>query len=61
MTEPEPEPKRIPLADVADMALSELFSDDMNGELASSVEAILEQVAKPRANLGGAGPPGRAD
>jgi len=35
--------------------------DDRSPELAEAVQVVLRQVARPRANLGGAGPPGRAD
>nr|WP_221381414.1 hypothetical protein [Actinoplanes polyasparticus] len=35
--------------------------NDPSRELAEAVQVVLRQVARPRANLGGAGPPGRAD
>ena len=34
---------------------------DQSRELAEAVRVVLRQVARPRANLGGSGPPGRAD
>ena len=34
---------------------------DRSRELAEAVQVVLRQVARPRANLGGSGPPGRAD
>ena len=34
---------------------------DRSRQLADAVQIVLHQVARPRANLGGAGPPGRAD
>lgn len=34
---------------------------DRSRNLAEAVEVVLRQVARPRANLGGSGPPGRAD
>lgn len=35
--------------------------NDRSQELAEAVQVVLRQVARPRANLGGSGPPGRAD
>jgi hypothetical protein len=35
--------------------------NDRSRELADAVRVVLGQVARPRANLGGSGPPGRAD
>jgi hypothetical protein len=34
---------------------------DSSRELAEAVRNVLRQVERPRTNLGGAGPPGRAD
>jgi hypothetical protein len=34
---------------------------DQSRELAAAVALVLQQVSRPRANLGGSGPPGRAD
>jgi hypothetical protein len=34
---------------------------DRSRELADAVQLVLRQVERPRANLGGSGPPGRAD
>lgn len=53
MTEPTPgaHPPRlpIPLAELRDLDLSE------------EIAVVLKQVERPRVNLGGNGPPGRAD
>lgn len=35
--------------------------NDQSRELAEAVQVVLRQVARPRANLGGGSPPGRAD
>jgi hypothetical protein len=48
------------LLDVSELSLSDLFALD-HDDLTTTVETVLKQVARPRANLGGAGPPGRAD
>lgn len=34
---------------------------DQSRELSDAVRLVLGQVSRPRANLGGSGPPGRAD
>jgi hypothetical protein len=34
---------------------------DQSRELADAVRLVLRQVERPRVNLGGSGPPGRAD
>jgi len=34
---------------------------DQSPELAEAVRLVLRQVERPRTNLGGSGPPGRAD
>ena len=34
---------------------------DQSRELREAVRSVLRQVDRPRANLGGTGPPGRAD
>jgi hypothetical protein len=41
-------------------SLSDLRTDQSR-ELAEAVRVLLRQVERPRANLGGGGPPGRAD
>ena len=48
------------MLDLSDCSLHELLTirDD---DLAITVERVLRQVERPRANLGGSGPPGRAD
>lgn len=48
------------LLELGDCSLSELLAirDD---DIIDQVEIILRQIVRPRANLGGAGPPGRAD
>ncbi len=48
------------LVDLAGYSLSDLRTD-RSRELAEAVRIVLAQVERPRANLGGAGPPGRAD
>jgi hypothetical protein len=40
--------------------LADLRSDS-SSQLAEAVRVVLSQVSRPRANLGGSGPPGRAD
>jgi hypothetical protein len=34
---------------------------DQSRALAEAVQIVLHQVERPRANMGGSGPPGRAD
>ncbi|MFI5894686.1 hypothetical protein ACIA5D_31755 [Actinoplanes sp. NPDC051513] len=41
-------------------SLSDVRSDQSR-ELAQAVRLLLRQVERPRVNLGGSGPPGRAD
>jgi len=48
------------LLDVSELSLGDLFALE-HDDLTITVETVLKQVARPRANLGGAGPPGRAD
>lgn len=48
------------MVSLSGMRLADL-RQDRSPELAAAVETVLRQVEKPRANLGGAGPPGRAD
>jgi hypothetical protein len=48
------------VADVSGLRLGDLLKLD-DAAVSASVETVLKQVAKPRRNLGGAGPPGRAD
>jgi len=48
------------LISLAGYNLGELRADGSRA-LADAVQAVLRQVERPRANLGGAGPPGRAD
>ena len=48
------------LIDLSDQTLDETLG--MNGEqLTLDLTRTLKQVSRPRANLGGSGPPGRAD
>jgi len=48
------------LIDLSDQTLDEAL--DMNGRnLTPDLTRTLQQVSRPRANLGGSGPPGRAD
>lgn len=54
-----PEQKQTELLLVPDQ-LAELFGYESDS-LAEAEEKIKEQVARPRANLGGSGPPGRMD
>jgi hypothetical protein len=50
------------MANVADVSLSELFKiQDSDEVVEAATRTALEQIEKPRYNLGGAGPPGRAD
>jgi len=57
-SEDEPSHLQTKLPDLSDVPLSALRDlQFLDGEL----ESILQQIAKPRFNLGGAGPPGRAD
>jgi hypothetical protein len=48
------------LLDVSELPLAELLSLQ-HDDLTNTVETVLKQVVRPRANLGGGGPPGRAD
>jgi hypothetical protein len=48
------------LIDIGEYSLDRLWTLEFD-ELATSVDQILRQIARPRANLGGGGPPGRAD
>lgn len=48
------------LVSLAGYTLSELRTD-RSPELLEAVQQVLRQVERPRANLGGSGPPGRAD
>jgi hypothetical protein len=48
------------LVSLAGYTLSELRADQSR-ELLDAVQLVLRQVERPRANLGGSGPPGRAD
>ncbi|MDR6322415.1 hypothetical protein [Actinoplanes couchii] len=48
------------MVSLAGYSLSDLRSDQSR-ELADAVRQVLGQVSRPRANLGGSGPPGRAD
>jgi hypothetical protein len=48
------------LADLDGCTVDDIREMDQES-LARSVEIILQQVGRPRANLGGGGPPGRAD
>lgn len=47
------------LPDLTDVPLERLA--EMGEALAPYTEAVLKQVERPRVNLGGSGPPGRAD
>lgn len=46
--------------DASELSLSDLFAIE-HDDLTNMVKTLLKQVAGPHANLGGAGPPGRAD
>lgn len=48
------------LIDLSGFSLATLDQCD-RAALADSVESLLEQVDRPRSNLGGQGPPGRVD
>lgn len=48
------------LVDLSEVSLATMYRCD-RGALADSVKHLLEQVDRPRSNLGGAGPPGRVD
>ncbi|GAA2669009.1 MULTISPECIES: hypothetical protein [Actinoplanes] len=48
------------MVSLAGYSLSDLRADQSR-ELADAVRSVLKQVERPRANLGGSGPPGRAD
>jgi hypothetical protein len=48
------------LVDLRQITLDELRTA-ASAQLATSTERILAQIERPRVNLGGAGPPGRAD
>jgi hypothetical protein len=48
------------LLDLSEVSLSVLRQID-DAVLSSSVRRIMTQVDRPRANLGGSGPPGRVD
>jgi hypothetical protein len=48
------------LLDLGECSLDGLWVLEFD-ELTTSVDQILRQIVKPRANLGGGGPPGRAD
>jgi hypothetical protein len=48
------------MIDLAGFSLSDLRAYQSR-DLADAVRLVLHQVERPRANLGGSGPPGRAD
>lgn len=48
------------MVSLAGYSLGDLRTDRSH-ELAEAVQVVLRQVERPRANLGGQGPPGRAD
>jgi hypothetical protein len=48
------------LIDLSEVSLATLDQCD-RAALAHSVEHLLEQVDRPRSNLGSSGPPGRVD
>jgi hypothetical protein len=48
------------LVDIQDMPLGDLRKRDA-AQLAPYLEMLLQQVSRPRYNLGGSGPPGRVD
>ena len=55
-------PTNVP--DLSGVTLADLRADLRAGrspEMAAAIEGVLKQVARPRVNLGGNGPPGRAD
>lgn len=55
-----PEELTTDLINLSDCSLREL-RDIREDDLAVMTETVLRQVERPRANLGGSGPPGRAD
>lgn len=57
MTEPAKTGMPTPLPVVSGLTLAELRELDLSEEIA----VVLKQVERPRVNLGGNGPPGRAD
>jgi hypothetical protein len=48
------------LIDLADCSLRDLRMSQSD-DLTMTIQRVLRQVERPRANLGGSGPPGRAD
>lgn len=48
------------LVSLAGYSLHDL-REDRSPEMAGAVSSVLKQVERPRTNLGGSGPPGRAD
>lgn len=54
----EPSHLQTRLPDLTDVTIFELRN--MKG-LEDQIEQLIQQVARPRFNLGGAGPPGRSD
>jgi hypothetical protein len=48
------------LVDLTTISLAE-FRLNNSRQLVQSTERVLKQTQRPRANLGGTGPPGRAD
>ncbi|HEU5332406.1 MAG TPA: hypothetical protein VFU73_06580 [Actinocrinis sp.] len=48
------------MVDLEDYTVDEVHELDQ-ADLSPSVDIIRQQVERPRANLGGSGPPGRAD
>lgn len=57
-SEDEPSHLQTKLPDLTDVTIFELRN--LKG-LEDQIEQLVQQVSKPRFNLGGAGPPGRSD
>jgi hypothetical protein len=53
----EPKPVECPLPDLAGVRLDTLRRLDLDDD----TEQVVQQVQRPRVNLGGSSPPGRAD
>jgi hypothetical protein len=52
----------IPIPNLKQTTLTKLLGVDLAaGHLTHTIAAIRQQLGRPRSNLGGAGPPGRAD
>lgn len=60
LTYQNPSSVQAELVSLAEYSLGDLRAD-RSPELAEAVRMVLRQVERPRTNLGGSGPPGRAD